>query len=96
MKTKMWEYFTDNRIYRSVRLAVTELYHTHHASINRAPVEVTLENESDVWFILHGDMQNVERKQCVFKVAEIVRISKHKIIFEKKVVKRIGPRNCLR
>lgn len=86
LKTKMWKYFTHNHTYNFIDVldSLLQSYnHTYHSSIKRAPVEVTPENESDVWFTLYGKMQDVERKPCVFKVGEIVRVSKQKLTFEK-------------
>ena len=86
LKTKMWKYFTHNHTYRYIDVLDQLLHsynHTYHSSIKRAPVEVTPENESDVWFTLYGDMENVKRKPCVFQVGDVVRVSKQKLTFEK-------------
>lgn len=86
LKTKMWKYFTHNHTYRYLDVLDQLLYsynHTYHSSIKRAPVEVTRENESDVWFTLYGDMEDVKRKPCVFQAGDVVRVSKQKLTFEK-------------
>ncbi|GFT30584.1 hypothetical protein NPIL_128391 [Nephila pilipes] len=41
--------------------------HAYHSSIKRAPTEVILDNENDVWLTLYGDMESVKRKACVFE-----------------------------
>lgn len=86
LKTKMWRYFTHKRTYRYVDVLDQLLHsynHTYHSSIKRAPTDVNLSNESDVWFTLYGDLENVKQKPCVFSVGDTVRISKRKLTFEK-------------
>lgn len=86
LKTKMWKYFTHNHTYRYLDVLDQLLHsynHTYHSSIKRAPVEVTAENESDVWDTLYGDMQNAKRKPCMFQPGDVVRVSKQKLTFEK-------------
>lgn len=86
LKSKMWKYFTNNHTYRYLDVLnklVWSYNHTYHSSIKRAPSEVKKENESDVWFTLYGDMENLKRKPCTFNVGDTVRVSKHKMLFEK-------------
>lgn len=86
LKTKMWKYFTRNHTYHYLNVLdqfLQSYNHTYHSSIKRAPVEVTSENERDVWLALYGNMKNTKRKPCVFQVGDTVRISKHKLTFEK-------------
>ena len=86
LKTKMWKYFTSQHTYRYIDVLDQLLYsynHTYHSSIKRAPVEVNARNESDVWFTLYGDSQNLKRKPCLFNTGDYVRVSKHKMTFEK-------------
>ena len=86
LKTKMWKYFTHNHTYHYIDVLdkLLQSYNrTYHSSIKRAPEDVTPENQSDVWFTLYGDMENVKRKPCVFQVGDTVRVSKHKLTFEK-------------
>ena len=82
----MWKYFTHNHTYHYIDVLdkLLQSYNrTYHSSIKRAPEDVTPENQSDVWFTLYGDMENVKRKPCVFQVGDTVRVSKHKLTFEK-------------
>lgn len=86
LKSKMWKYFTAHNTFRYIDVLdelVSSYNHTFHRSIQLAPAEVTQENESDVFFTLYGDLENVKRKPCVFKPGEYVRISRAKLTFEK-------------
>lgn len=86
LKTKMWKYFTHNHTYRYTDVLdnlLRSYNHTYHSSIKRAPIDVNSENEQDVWFTLYGNMENSETKPCVFQAGDIVRVSKHKLTFEK-------------
>lgn len=86
LKTKMWKYFTHNHTYNYLNVLdqlLQSYNNTYHSSIKRAPTEVTSENERDVWLTLYGNMKNLKRKPCVFQVGDTVRISKHKLTFEK-------------
>ncbi|KMQ82331.1 hypothetical protein RF55_23325 [Lasius niger] len=86
LKTKMWKYFTNHRTYQYVDVLDKLLHsynHTYHSSIKRAPAEVTVQNERDVWLTLYGKMEDVKTKPCVFQVGDTVRVSKHKLTFEK-------------
>ena len=82
----MWKYFTNHHIYRYIDVLDQLLYsynHTYHSSIKRAPFEVNAGNESDVWFTLYGNLQNIKRKPSIFNIGDFVRVSKHKMTFEK-------------
>lgn len=86
LKTKMWKYFTNNNTYNYLNVLdkLMESYNkTYHSSIKKAPSEVNSNNESEVWFNLYGNMENVKRKPCLFKVGDTVRVSKYKLTFEK-------------
>lgn len=86
LKTKMWKYFTQNHTYRYIDVLdqlLKSYNHTFHSSIKRAPVDVNSENEQDVWFALYEKMENLKKKPCVFQAGDTVRVSKHKLQFEK-------------
>lgn len=86
LKTKMWKYFTrfNTHNYVNVLNDLLKSYNqTMHRSIKRAPIEVTTDNERDVWFTLYGDMENMKMKPHKLKIGDIVRISKQKLMFEK-------------
>ena len=86
LKTKMWKYFTHNHTYRYIDVLDQLLYsynHTYHSSIKRAPIEVTIDNEREVWNTLYGKMRNTKKKTYVFQVGDTVRVSKQKLTFEK-------------
>jgi len=85
LRTKMWKYFTSKNTYRYIDVLqdlIKSYNHTYHRSIKRAPSEVTLENEQDVWFALYGN-DNRPPPKCVFNVGDVVRISRKKLTFEK-------------
>ena len=85
LKTKMWRYFMAKKTMRYVDMLPDMVYsynHSVHRSIKTEPVDVTAENEREVWHTLydHGPVKNVKYK---FKIGDQVRISKMKRIFEK-------------
>jgi hypothetical protein len=85
LKTKMWKYFTNNHTYRYIDVLDKMLQsynHTYHSSIKRTPAEVNIDNERDVWFTLYGDTKP-SPPECTFQVGDVVRVSKHKLMFEK-------------
>lgn len=86
LENKIWKYFSHNHTYRYndvLDALLKSCNHTNHSSIKRTPVEVTSENESNVRFTVHGDIQNVKRKPCVFQPDNVVRVSKQEFTFEK-------------
>ena len=54
---------------------------TYHLSIKRAPIEVSPENERDVWLALYENMENVKRTSCNFNIGDTVHVSKQKLTF---------------
>lgn len=86
LKTKMWKYFTQNNTYNYVNVLNDLLFsynHTYHSSIKKLPAEVNSTNEREVWFTLYGGMENEKVKPHLLKVGDTVRVSKHKLTFEK-------------
>lgn len=86
LKTKMWKYFTAHHTYRFIDVLdqfLQSYNNTYHSSIKRAPVEVNKDNESDVWISLYGNMTNAGKTTFAFHVGDLVRVSKHKLTFEK-------------
>lgn len=84
LKTKMWKYFTskNTKTYENILQKLISSYNnTYHSSIKLAPAQVNSENESDVWFSLYGS--HPPPSKCSYEVGDIVRISKHKMTFEK-------------
>ena len=58
--------------------------HSKHRSIKKKPVNVTTENEQEVWLNLYGDRPTSKKKvKYKFSVGDQVRISKMKRKFEK-------------
>lgn len=86
LKTKMWKYFTHNNTYNYIDVLdefLRSYNHTYHSSIKIAPADVNTNNDQDVWFTLYGNMENEKRKPFVYQVGDTVRVSKHKLTFEK-------------
>ena len=81
IKTKMWKQFTvkRNTIYLDILLKILSQYNnTKHSSIKMTPVEASKKkNESTVYFILYGDMEQLSSKPR-FNVDDKVRISEYK------------------
>ena len=81
IKTKMWKQFTiqGNTIYLDILPKILSQYNnTKHSSIKMTPVEASKKkNESTVYFILYGDMEQLSSKPR-FNVDDKVRISEYK------------------
>lgn len=89
LKTKMWRMFThnSNHDYASyLKQLVSSYNNSYHRSIKMRPVDVTSQNESDVWFNLYGYHKkgSVEVKANIkFNVGDLVRIYRYKLVFDK-------------
>ena len=85
LKTRIWKYMTknnSNRYIDDLQKIVTGINHSFHRMIKMRPVDVCTKNENEVWQNLYGD--TVKRsKDFKFSVADKVRISKYKHVFEK-------------
>lgn len=82
----MWKYFTAHHTYRYLDVLEKFLQsynNTYHSSIQRPPAEVNSGNERDVWFTLYKHHDFINTKPCIFKIGDTVRVSKHKLTFEK-------------
>ncbi len=87
LKTKMWRFFTSKKTRRYIDMLDDLAYsynHSKHRSIKKKPVNVTIENEQEIWHTLYGDRPSRKRKiKYKFFVGDQVRISKIKRKFEK-------------
>ena len=87
LKTRMWRYFTAKRTTRYIDVLqdlVDSYNKSKHRSIQKKPINVTQENEREVWHTLYGERE--EKKKSVkykFEIGDQVRISKMKRTFEK-------------
>ena len=87
LKTRMWRYFTAKRTRRYIDVLqdlVDSYNKSKHRSIQKKPINVTQENEREVWHTLYGERE--EKKKPVkykFEIGDQVRISKMKRTFEK-------------
>lgn len=86
IKSKMWKYFTANHTYRYLDV-LNKLVHAYnnsfHRSIKMSPISVTSDNEREVWYNLYKSLKSTKTKACLFSPGNIVRVSKHKLTFEK-------------
>ena len=88
LKGYMWRYFTevDNERYIDKLQDFVYAYnHRYHRSIKRRPVDVTDENDHEVFKTLYPKFRGRGDRlvRYKFKVGDTVRISKYKHIFEK-------------
>ena len=86
LKTRMWRYFTAMKTMRYIDTLPDLLYsynNTVHRSIKKKPVDVTADNEKQVWHTLYGDHDEVKHPRYQFKIGDQGKISKIKRTFEK-------------
>ena len=87
MKEKMWKYFTDNNtnVYIDILPDLVKDYNnTKHSSIKMTPGEASeKKNELTVWRNLYPNRLDILDINPKFSVADNVRISKKKALFEK-------------
>ena len=83
----MWRYFTAKKTMRYVDMLPDLVYsynHSVHRSIKTEPVNVTVENEAQVWHTLYDDDQTtVNHPKYNFNIGDQFRISKIKRTFDK-------------
>ena len=78
LKTKMFRYFTAKNTlkYIDVLPALVKTYnHLFHRSIQEKPVNVTAENEHDIWYRLYGKEKGTKVKKPKCKVGNKVRLN---------------------
>ena len=84
LKSRLWKLFSKTRSYRYIDILpslVSAINHSYHRTIKQRPVDVTYSNERSVRAaIFKKQLKPVKFK---FQVADKVRISKYKHIFEK-------------
>ena len=86
LKTRMWRYFTAKRTRRYIDVLpdlVDSYNRSKHRSIQKKPINVTQNNEREVWHTLYGERENKEPIKYKFELGDQVRISKMKRTFEK-------------
>ena len=91
IKTRLWKYFHQNNTYRWIDVIdgmVDSYNNAPHSSLGgRAPASVTRENEKEVWEHLYAEYEkarsNNRDDRYVFKIGDVVRISKQATIFKK-------------
>ena len=89
LKEKMWRYFTHTQNYRYIEVLPDLVYsynNTYHRTIKTSPSQVTKKNEDKIWEIMYGHRKDMPLENSIefkFKVGDLVRISKVKMIFDK-------------
>ena len=91
IKTRLWKYFDQNNTYRWIDVIdgmVDSYNNAPHSSLGgRSPASVTRENEKEVWEHLYAGYEkarsNNRDDRYVFKIGDVVRISKQATIFKK-------------
>ena len=86
LKTRMWRYFTAKKTMRYIEVLqdlVDSYNKSKHRSIQKKPINVTQNNEREVWHTLYGEREKKEPIKYKFEVGDQVRISKMKRTFEK-------------
>ena len=91
LKTRLWKHFSHKSTLRYVDALpriVDAINHSYHRSIKRRPVDVTRENESEVYQTLYGKVHgrlSEKKSQAKFKfeIGDKVRIGKYKHVFAK-------------
>ena len=86
LKTRMWRYFTAKKTMRYIEVLqdlVDSYNRSKHRSIQKKPINVTQNNEREVWHTLYGEREKEESVKYKFEVGDQVRISKMKRTFEK-------------
>lgn len=85
LKARMWRYFTHHGTRRWIDVLPQLLHaynHSFHRILGRRPVDVTRENEMEVWQHIYGKKKK-PKKKTKFSVGDLVRLSKVKGNFEK-------------
>ncbi|XP_057339434.1 uncharacterized protein LOC130676941 [Microplitis mediator] len=89
LKNKMWQGFTAQGSYRWIdmlRNLVDTYNNTKHRTIKMKPIDVTVENEKELFKKIYKPLQinqPLNKKKSKFKVGDKVRINKYKHVFEK-------------
>ena len=84
LKTRLWKYFTKTQTLNYIETLpklVQAINQSFHRSIGRRPVDVTLENEREVWETLYG--KSLGPVKFKFNIGDKVRIAQYKHIFKK-------------
>ena len=87
LKTKLWHYFTAKSTSQYINVLddiVRSYNNTFHSSIQMKPIDVTKNNEKEVWENLYGHHSlKMAPRRSKYNVGEQVRISKYKKNFDK-------------
>jgi hypothetical protein len=89
LRTRIERYFTHtgrNKFIDALPYFTSSYNATFHSSIRMAPRDVNKENELQVWLNLYGDLADDmvhTRLKPIFKVNDLVRITRQKLLFEK-------------
>ena len=85
IQTRLYRWFTKTDSVRwidAIEDIVSSYNQTVHSSTSVAPIDVTQENEEDIWLQLYSNLSTPNTKPKL-NVGDVVRISKYKHIFSK-------------
>ena len=86
MQARLSRYFekTSTHKYVDVLQQIVSAYNvTPHSSTKFRPVDVNESNQAEVWQNFYGKYLKQMQQAVKFKVGDTVRISRHKLLFEK-------------
>ena len=76
---RLYRYFTYANTFRYIEVLpdIIDAYNrSYHRSIKTAPINVTLENQDQIWKTLYGDIVYEETEKPKFKVGDAVRLAR--------------------
>lgn len=85
LKTRLWKLFTKTRNRRwidALPKIVSAINHSYSRVIKRRPVDVTFDNQNEVWKVAYGHLTSTHRL-FKFELGDKIRISKYKHLLEK-------------
>ena len=86
VKSIYFKHMTQHQTFRYIDIIadVTNAYnHGYHRTIIMRPVDVTVENQSEVWYNIYGGKKKFKIKNFTFNIGDWVRISFLKELFDR-------------
>ena len=91
VKSVYFKHMTQHQTFRYIDIIddVTNAYnHRYHRTIKMRPVDVTVENQSEVWHNIYGGKKKLKIKNFTFNIGDWVRISFLKELFDREYSER--------
>ena len=91
VKSVYFKHMTQHQTFRYIDIIddVTNAYnHRYHRTIKMRPVDVTVENQSEVWHNIYGGKKKLKIKNFAFNIGDWVRISFLKELFDREYSER--------